>query len=80
MDNTLHVLASALGVEPLTAAQQTLLLDCTRDVAHTTQRRFAPLAAYLAGVAVGRSGGPEALPDAVAAIAAALAPEGPMDG
>ena len=31
------------------------LLDLTRVVAHTQERRFGPLAAYLTGVAVGRA-------------------------
>jgi hypothetical protein len=31
------------------------LLDLTRVVAHTHERRFGPLAAYLTGVAVGRA-------------------------
>jgi uncharacterized protein DUF6457 len=30
------------------------LLDLTRVVAHTQERRFAPLSSYLAGVAAGR--------------------------
>lgn len=44
------------------------LLDLTRVVAHTQERRFGPLAAYLTGVAVGRAeaaGGPADL-DSVA--------------
>jgi uncharacterized protein DUF6457 len=44
------------------------LLDLARVVSHTKERRFAPLAAYTAGVAVERLG--EAKPEDAAAIAA----------
>jgi Domain of unknown function (DUF6457) len=37
------------------------VLDLARDVAHQVARPAAPLTAFLLGVAVGRSAGPEAL-------------------
>ena len=80
MDDTLQRLATALSVEALTAEEQALLLDCTRQVAHATQRRYAPLAAYLAGVAVGQSGSGDALADALAAIRSVLPPVDPTAG
>jgi hypothetical protein len=45
--------AAALGVEALTDDQVETVLDLARDVAHGTERRFAPLTTFLAGVAVG---------------------------
>ena len=47
-------LAEALGEEPLTADETADLLDLARDVAHNTERRYAPLSTYLIGLAVGR--------------------------
>lgn len=40
--------AAALDLE-LTADEVDLILDLARDIAHGTERRFAPLSAYLAG-------------------------------
>ncbi|MEP7059437.1 MAG: DUF6457 domain-containing protein [Actinomycetota bacterium] len=48
-------LASALGVEPLSAEEQALLLDTARDVAHTVERRITPLSTFLMGAAVERA-------------------------
>ncbi len=53
MDSALVQIAAALGVAPLTAQDQRLLLDLARDVAYRTERRYAPLSAFLVGVAVG---------------------------
>ena len=55
MDEMLQRLADALGVAALTQEEQRLLLDCARDVAHGSERRHAPLSAFLLGVAAGRS-------------------------
>jgi hypothetical protein len=80
MDSTLEEMAAALGIPPLNAEQQTVLLDCTRDVAHRTQRRNAPLAAYLAGIAVAQSGSSDiALKAAVAVIRSVLPPQDQPD-
>ena len=67
-------MAAALGVAPLTSEEQTALLDLARDVAHTTQRRNAPLSAFLLGVAVGQSDQPRlpALREAATAVRACL--------
>lgn len=46
-------LATELGQDPLSAAEVTALLDLARDVAHGTERRFAPLSALLIGRALG---------------------------
>ncbi|MGH7913014.1 MAG: DUF6457 domain-containing protein [Candidatus Dormibacteraceae bacterium] len=45
------------------------LLDLTRAVAHTQERRFGPLAAYLTGVALERARAGGAALDAAAATA-----------
>jgi hypothetical protein len=45
--------ARELGVSPLTDEERTALLRLARDVAHGTERRFAPLSTFLAGVAAG---------------------------
>jgi hypothetical protein len=54
--------AEALGV-PLDEADRERILDLARDVAHGSERMFAPLAAFLAGCFVGSGG---SLDDAVA--------------
>jgi hypothetical protein len=64
--------ASALGLAPLTDAQVAVVLDLARDVAHGTERRFAPLTTFLAGVAVGRSGANGALEAAAATVVGLL--------
>lgn len=43
----------ATGVPSWSPTETDLLLDLSRDVAHGTERRFAPLTAYAVGVAVG---------------------------
>lgn len=52
MDDWLQRYAERLGVPPLTDAEVADLLELARDVAHGTERRFAPLSTFLAGVAV----------------------------
>jgi hypothetical protein len=47
--------AAALGERPLSGAEMGAILKLARDVAHGVERKLAPLAAYLAGVAVGRT-------------------------
>ncbi|HXJ65789.1 MAG TPA: DUF6457 domain-containing protein [Actinomycetota bacterium] len=54
MDRWLDELAEALGVEPLEAGESGDLLRSSRDVAHGVERRFAPLASFLLGVATER--------------------------
>ena len=57
----------APGLDPRVAQE---LLELARVAAHTQERRFAPLASFMAGVAVERlrqAGGPST-PDAVAAL------------
>jgi hypothetical protein len=53
MDDWPDRYAEALGVE-LTDDEVDAILDLARDVAHGTERRFAPLSAYLAGKYVTR--------------------------
>ena len=69
MDDWLDRFADALHVPRLDPAEVEAVLDLARVVAHGTERRNAPLAAYLAGRA-----GVE--PDAALAQAAALVPDG----
>ena len=54
MDDWLGKFASALGVEPLSREETGAVLKLARDVAHGVERKFAPLSAYLLGLAVGR--------------------------
>lgn len=46
--------ASTTGIDAWDATETDLVLDLARDVAHGTERRFAPLTAYAVGLAVGR--------------------------
>lgn len=48
------------GIEAWDPVETDLLLDMAREVAHGTERRFAPLTAYAIGVAVGRQLGDDA--------------------
>lgn len=45
--------ASTTGIEAWDRVETDLVLDLAREVAHGTERRFAPLTAYAIGVAVG---------------------------
>jgi hypothetical protein len=47
--------ATALGDEPLTPEEESLLLAGARDVAHTVERRITPLSTFLMGAAVERA-------------------------
>lgn len=49
MDDWLDRFAAALGVPPLDPAEVDTILDLAREVAHGTERKNAPLAAWLAG-------------------------------
>lgn len=49
MDDWLDRYATALGVPPLDLAEVDAILDLARVVAHGTERKNAPLAAWLAG-------------------------------
>jgi len=48
-------LAEALGEETLSGQEVDRLLQSSREVAHRVERKATPLAAYLVGIAVGRS-------------------------
>ncbi|MBW3658213.1 MAG: molybdopterin-guanine dinucleotide biosynthesis protein MobA [Actinobacteria bacterium] len=52
--------ADELGVAALTDDEVARLLVLARDVAHGTERRYAPLSTFLAGVAVGAGDTPRA--------------------
>ena len=81
MDTTLDDIAAALGVSPLQPEEVRLLLDATREVAHGSERRYAPLAAFLLGAAVGSSRDRDSdLSSAVSRVLAALPPAGPPAG
>lgn len=54
MDDWLRTLADALGEEPLDRHQTGDVLRLSRDVAHATERRFAPLSTLLVGLHAGR--------------------------
>jgi Domain of unknown function (DUF6457) len=55
MDGWMDELAAALGVEPLGAGETGEILRVSREVAHGVERRFAPLASFVLGVAVERA-------------------------
>lgn len=50
-----------------------LILDLARDVAHGVERRAAPVAAFLVGLAAGRAGGGRAAEEEAAAKVRTLA-------
>jgi hypothetical protein len=45
----------ALGMPAWSGDEANQILDLTRDVAHGTERRYAPLTAFALGVAVGQA-------------------------
>lgn len=68
---------SVTGIEAWDPVETDLLLDLAREVAHGTERRFAPLTAYALGVAVGQqlgeaAGEASAREDALRALVVAL--------
>ena len=72
-------LAAELDVEPLTLQRQAAVLALARDVAHGTERKYAPLASFVAGCYVQRAlhdgrNADEALADVSAAVARLLGP------
>ena len=82
MEDALAAMAGALQVTPLTADDQRLLLDCARDVAHSTQRRYAPLSTFMIGLALGQAGDADravALQRAIEVLTAALPTEAAQD-
>ena len=76
LDEWLTEAASSLGLDPATVDKR-LVLDLARDVAHAVERPAAPLTAYLLGVAVGRGADPAAAAEALSALAATHATDGP---
>ena len=54
MDEWIDQYANALGVQPLSPAETADILKLARDVAHGVERRLAPLAAFVAGLAAAR--------------------------
>jgi hypothetical protein len=46
-------LAEATAAEPVSAPEIDAVLDFTRVVAHTQERRYAPVASYALGLALG---------------------------
>jgi hypothetical protein len=84
MDDWLDQLADALNVRRLAPDELGTILKLAREVAHGTERRFAPASTFLAGVAVGiwTAGGRDrerSIADAVR-TAREVIPEGPGDG
>jgi hypothetical protein len=54
VDEWLDRLADEVGVERLSRQELGAILKLTREVAHSVERRLAPLSAFVLGVAVGR--------------------------
>ena len=65
LDRWVLEVADALGVDP-GVMDRDLVLDLTRDVAHTVARPAVPLTTLLMGVAIGARGGDRAALEAVA--------------
>ncbi len=49
-------LSAAIGGPPLGAEEQAAVLRLAKAVADASERRFAPLSCYVAGLAIGASG------------------------
>ena len=81
MDDWLDQLATKLGIEPLGRDEMGRLLRATREVAHRVERKDAPLAAFLLGVAAARHGEVrEGLADALSRLEGVLPPEHAREG
>jgi hypothetical protein len=52
-------LAAEAGTPPLTPDETDAVLDLTKVVAHTSERFYAPIAAYAAGLAIGGGTDPD---------------------
>ena len=79
MDDWIDRLAATLGEESLSQDETLRLLEIARDVAHRVERKITPLAAFLAGSAVGRrlaagTARDEALADVIGSVEAILPP------
>ena len=70
MDEWIDQYATALGETRLTPAETADILKLARDVAHGVERRLAPLAAFVAGLAAARAS--EDGGDRAASVRAAL--------
>jgi hypothetical protein len=71
LDRWTAEVAQTLGVDP-SALDRDLVLDLTRDVAHTVARPAVPLTTFLMGMAVGAGGGDRAALERVASQVADL--------
>jgi hypothetical protein len=58
-DARLAALTEALGVTAPDAAEQAAVLDLTRVIAHSSERRFGPLAVYALALAMDPAGAPD---------------------
>jgi hypothetical protein len=72
LDEFLRTACTALGIDR-EAVDQDLILDLTKDVAHSVARPAAPLSAFLVGLAAGKAGGDAEAVRAAAVKMAALA-------
>ncbi|GAB2839507.1 hypothetical protein GCM10022221_43800 [Actinocorallia aurea] len=73
MKDWLAEASAELGLDPA-LLDTDLVLDLTRDVAHSVARPAAPLTAYLLGVAVGQGADPEDAARRLSALALARKP------
>ena len=67
-------LAELAGTPPLDDEEVAAILALTRDVAHGAQRRFAPLAAYAAGLSIGAATDPAERAERVRHVTQAVRP------
>jgi Domain of unknown function (DUF6457) len=56
LDEFIRTTSRALGLDE-SAVDRDLILELTKDVAHSVARPAAPLAAFLVGMAAGKAGG-----------------------
>lgn len=71
LDQWINELCAGLAID-CTAVDRDLVLDLTRDAAHTVARPAAPITAFLVGLAAGRSGGDADAVRAAVAVAGEL--------
>ena len=65
-------LATHAGTAPINPAEAQAVLDLARVVAHGSQRRYAPVAAYAAGLAIGVGTDPDQRAERLRAVTAAV--------
>lgn len=58
LESFFEALSQRTGTPPIGAEEASAVLDLARDVAHGSERRYAPIAAYVVGLSAGLSRAP----------------------